>query len=213
MPSSVTAYDLSLDSRSLSKSAFAGVRLAIAGSGLLALVVGILILVWPGSIVAVLGVLFGLYFLISGIAHMARGLFTKSAAGGGRILNILLGVLLVVGGIVAIRNPLNFLAVLGMLIGISWIVEGVAALIETAPDSSRWFGTVFGAIAIVAGVAVLFSPVESVTILVVIGGVFLVLSGFLTAGAGVHVRPRPPGHTRHGLASGRRQLWPAASPT
>lgn len=179
MPSSVTVYGLSLDSRSLSKSAITGVRLAIAGSGLLALVVGILILVWPGSTVAVLGVLFGLYFLISGIVHVARGLFTKSAAGGGRVLNILLGVLLVIGGIVAIRNPLNSLAVLGMLIGISWIVEGVAALIETAPDSSRWFGTVFGAIAIVAGVAVLFSPVESVTILVVIGGVFLVLSGFL----------------------------------
>ena len=179
MPSTVTAYDLSLDSRALSKSEITGVRLAIAGTGLLALVVGIVILVWPDTTVAVLGVLFGLYFLISGIVHVARGLLTKGASGGSRVLNILLGVLLVVGGIVAIRNPLDSLAVLGMLIGISWIVEGVAALVETSPDSSRWFGTVFGAIAVVAGVVVLFSPVESVTILVVIGGVFLVLSGIV----------------------------------
>ena len=94
-------------------------------------------------------------------------------------MNILLDVLLIVGGIVAIRNPLDTLAVLGMLIGISWIVEGVAGLVDTAPDSSRWFGTVFGAIAVVTGVVVLFSPVESVTILVTIGGVFLVLSGII----------------------------------
>lgn len=177
MSSTVTAYDLSLDSRMLSKSEVTGVRLAIAGTGLLALVVGILILVWPDTTIAVLGVFFGLYFLISGIVHVGRGLLTKSASGGSRVLNILLGVLLTVGGIVAIRNPLNSLAILGMLIGISWIVEGVAGLVETAPDSSRWFGTVFGAIAIVAGVVVLFSPVTSVTVLVVIGGVFLILSG------------------------------------
>jgi uncharacterized membrane protein HdeD (DUF308 family) len=177
MPSTVTAYDLSLDSRALSKSEITGVRLAIAGTGLLALVIGVVILVWPNTTVAILGVLFGLYFLISGIVHVARGLFTKGAPGGSRVLNILLGVLLIVGGIVAIRNPLDSLAVLGMLIGISWIVEGVAGLIETAPDSSRWFGTIFGAVAIVAGVVVLFSPVESVTVLVVIGGVFLILSG------------------------------------
>ncbi|WP_166784893.1 DUF308 domain-containing protein [Cryobacterium sp. TMT2-42-4] len=179
MPTTVTAVDLSLDSRALSTSEITGVRLAIAGTGLLALVVGILILSWPDTTVASLGILFGLYFLISGIVHVVRGLFTQGASGGSRVVNILLGVLLIVGGIVAIRTPLDTLAVLGMLIGISWIVEGVAGLVETAPDSSRWFGTVFGAIAVVAGVVVLFSPVESVTILVTIGGVFLVLSGII----------------------------------
>ena len=177
MPDNVTTFDLSMNSRELSNAEITGVRLGIAGTGLLALVVGILILVWPETPVAILGVLFGLYFLISGIVHVARGLFTKGASGGSRVLNILLGVLLIVGGIVAIRNPLDSLAILGMLIGISWIVEGVAGLVEAAPDSSRWFGMVFGAVAIVAGVVVLFSPVESVTVLVVIGGVFLVLSG------------------------------------
>ncbi|TFC53171.1 hypothetical protein E3O47_03605 [Cryobacterium sp. TMT2-17-1] len=156
-----------------------GVRLAIAGTGLLALVVGVLILSWTDATVASLKILFGLYFLISGIVHVGRGLFTQGASGGSRVVNILLGVLLIVGGIVAIRIPLDTLAVLGMLIGSCWIVEGVAGLVETAPDSSRWFGAVFGAIAVVTGVVVLFSPVESVTILVTIGGVFLVLSGII----------------------------------
>jgi uncharacterized membrane protein HdeD (DUF308 family) len=177
MPTSVTVFDLTIDPRVLSKSEIRGVRLAIGGSGVLAMVLGGLVLAWPSATVALLGVLFGLYFLISGIVHLARGLFTRGAAGGSRVLNILLGVLLGIGGIVAIRNPLNSLAVLGMLIGISWIVEGVAGLVETAPDSSRWFGTIFGAVAIVAGTVVLLSPVESVSALVIIGGVFMVLSG------------------------------------
>ncbi|TFC81958.1 hypothetical protein E3T24_14480 [Cryobacterium sp. TmT2-59] len=173
-----TVFDLSMDARTLSKSETTGVRVALGVSGLIALALGVIVLVWPDATVAILGVLFGLYFLISGIVHITRGLFTKGASGGSRVLNILLGVLLGVGGIVAIKNPLNSLVILGMLIGISWIVEGVAGLVETAPDSSRWIGTIFGAIAIIAGTVVLFAPVESISFLVIVGGIFLVLSGF-----------------------------------
>ncbi|WP_158252125.1 DUF308 domain-containing protein [Cryobacterium sp. M23] len=47
-------------------------RPAIAGTGLLALVVGILILSWPDATVASLGILFGLYYLIRGIVHVGE---------------------------------------------------------------------------------------------------------------------------------------------
>ena len=55
--------------------------------------------------------------------------------------------------------------------------EGVAALVETAPDASKWFGTLFGAISVVAGISILLSPVGSLAVLVLVGGVFLIISG------------------------------------
>lgn len=179
MSNIVTGFDLRIDPASLSKSEITGVRLAIAVSGVLAIVLGILILIWPQSTIAVIALLFGLYFLVSGVVRVGRGIFTNGASGGSRLVNILLGVLLIVAGIIAIRNPLDSLVVLALVIGISWIIEGVAALVETAPDSSKWFGTILGVVSVVAGIVVLMSPLESIAVLVIVGGAFLVASGVI----------------------------------
>jgi uncharacterized membrane protein HdeD (DUF308 family) len=175
----VMGFDLRIDPANLTNSELAGTRMAIGVNGAVAIVLGILVLVWPSATVSLIAILIGLYFLVSGAIRLGRGIFMRGATVGGRVLGILLGVLLVVTGIIAIRNPLNTLVVLGLVIGISWIVEGVAAIVETAPDSSKWFGTLFGAISIVAGIVVLLSPLDSVAILAVIAGIFLVVSGVM----------------------------------
>ncbi|TFD48100.1 hypothetical protein E3T33_01870 [Cryobacterium sp. TMT1-2-1] len=110
---------------------------------------------------------------------LSRGIFTGGAGVGGRVLSILLGVFLAIAGIIAIRNPLSSLALLTMVIGISWIIEGVVGLVETSHDSSRWFGWLFGIVAIVAGTVLLLTPIESLGVLVWIGGTFLVGSGVI----------------------------------
>ncbi|GAA3868096.1 hypothetical protein GCM10022381_09380 [Leifsonia kafniensis] len=179
MSQGVTVFDLTIDPTRLTKSEVTGIRVAIGISGLVAVVLGIIVLVWPSSTLSVLAVLFGLYFLIAGIVRVARGLFTTGMSGGLRILAILLGLLLIIAGIITIRNPLDSLVILGMVIGISWIIEGVAALVETAPDSSKWFGTLFGAISIIAGIIVLLTPLQSIGVLVIIGGIFLIASGLI----------------------------------
>jgi uncharacterized membrane protein HdeD (DUF308 family) len=175
----VMGFELGMDPANLTRSELTGIRAAIAVNGVLAIVLGILVLVWPSATVSLLAILVGLYFLISGAIRLGRGVFMRGTSAGSRVLGILLGVLLVLAGIIAIRNPLNTIVVLGLVIGISWIVEGVAAIVETAPDSSKWFGTLFGAISIVAGIVVLLSPLDSVAILAVIAGIFLVVSGLL----------------------------------
>lgn len=177
MSNGIAVFDLTIDPMRLSKSEITGVRVAIALSGLVAIVVGILILVSPTATLSVIAVLFGLYFLITGVVRVARGFLTVGASAGVRILAILLGVLLIIAGIVIIRNPLNSLVILAMVIGISWIIEGIAALVETSRDSSRWFGILFGIVSVIAGIVVLLAPVESISVLVVIGGIFLLVSG------------------------------------
>jgi len=172
-------FDLTVEPESLSRSEISGIRWAFAVSAVLAVVLGILVLVWPESTLTVLATLFGLYFLAAGVVHVARGILTGGAGVGGRVLSILLGVLLVIAGIIAIRNPLSSLALLTMVIGISWIIEGVVGLVETSHDSSKWFGWLFGIVAIVAGTVLLLTPIESLGVLVWIGGIFLVGSGVI----------------------------------
>jgi uncharacterized membrane protein HdeD (DUF308 family) len=87
--------------------------------------------------------------------------------------------LLFILGVAAIRNPIPSLTVLGMVVGVAWIVEGIMALTENESGGSRWYGITFGVLSIIAGVVVLFLPVESLAALVIFGGIFLVVLGIV----------------------------------
>ncbi|WEO79181.1 DUF308 domain-containing protein [Cryobacterium sp. SO2] len=174
-----TVFALSLDPGHLTEREITGIRVAFAVSAVVAIAIGTVLLVWTEATLSVIAVLFGLYFVISGVVRIARGVASTGAATGGRVLNIVLGVLVLILGILALRNPEGSLAVLGLLVGIVWIVEGVAALVEFTTDSSRWPGILLGVVGIVAGVIVLFAPVETIGVLVTIGGIMLIISGLV----------------------------------
>ena len=55
--------------------------------------------------------------------------------------------------------------------------EGVMALAESDRGGSRWFAIVLGILSILAGIVVLFLPLESLAVLVIYGGIFLVVLG------------------------------------
>jgi uncharacterized membrane protein HdeD (DUF308 family) len=172
-------FAIAVDPRRLTPREISGIRVAFAVSGVVAIVIGAILLVWTEATLAVIAVLFGLYFVISGVVRIVRGAASTGSAAGGRVLNIVLGVVVLILGILAIRNPEGSLAVLGLLVGIVWIVEGVAALVEYTTDSSRWPGIVLRVIGVVAGVIVLFAPVATIGVLVTIGGIMLIISGLV----------------------------------
>ena len=67
-----------------------------------------------------------IYFLIAGIAYLGLGIFSKGISGGARTLDIILGLLFIVGGIIVLANPSEsavfFGIFLGILVGILWII-------------------------------------------------------------------------------------------
>ncbi|WP_291050506.1 DUF308 domain-containing protein, partial [Herbiconiux sp.] len=102
---------------------------------ILSLVLGVVILILalnnPDAIVFTIALLFAIYFWITGLVRVVTGIVNNSVSGGMRALSILLGVLLIVAGVIAIRNPEVSLLALALVIGFSWIIEGVLAVIET----------------------------------------------------------------------------------
>jgi len=172
-------FAIAIDPRQLTQREVSGIRAAFAVSAVVAITVGTMLLVWTEATLTVIAVLFGLYFVISGVVRIVRGVASTGSAAGGRVLNIVLGVIVLILGILAIRNPEGSLAVLGLLVGIVWIVEGVAALVEYTTDSSRWPGILLGVVGVLAGVIVLFAPVQTIGVLVTIGGIMLIVSGLV----------------------------------
>ncbi len=173
-------YDLTINTRELGKAAINSIRVALGVVGIVAVVLGALLLFWPTKTASVAAVLFGLYFLVVGVIRLAAGLFTREVAGSYRILNILLGLLVVLAAIFILRDPSIGVTVLGLFVGLAWIIDGVASLVTVSQDSSKWFGILFGIVSIVAGVIVLFIPQATITVLIFIGGIFLLIGGIVS---------------------------------
>ncbi|MEY4101901.1 MAG: hypothetical protein RIR88_35 [Actinomycetota bacterium] len=163
------------DGHETAKQTIKVIQTGLVIGAVLAAVFGGLILAWPGATLLVIAVLLGLYFLIRGVVRLVAGIFAPGLTAGGRTLSNILGILLIAVGIFALKNPGDSLAILGILIGLSWIIDGIATLVEASRAVSRGFAIAAGIISIAAGVVVLFVPIEGVAVLTLVAGIFLIV--------------------------------------
>jgi len=165
------------------KSAVNGIRTALGVGGVLAIIVGILILVWLGKTAAVITAIIAIYAIAAGLVYAGLGIFSKTKGGWARVGHIALGILFIIAGVVALFNlgqTTAWLALfLGILIGIMWIVEGIVALSTLGDASSKGWSIFFAILSIIAGIVVLFAPVWGVAILWWILGISLVVLGII----------------------------------
>lgn len=171
------------DSAELTKSAVNTIRVTLGITGVLALIAGIFITFWPKDSAIVLTVMIGIYFLIAGLAYVGLGIFSKGLSGGARALDIILGILFVIGGVLMLSNPSESAVVLGIflgvLVGILWIVEGAVALAQAGSSASKGWAIFFGILSIIAGIVLLFSPLWGSIILFWVTGVALIVLGII----------------------------------
>ncbi|GAA3868935.1 hypothetical protein GCM10022381_10330 [Leifsonia kafniensis] len=173
----------SLDAAELTKSAVTSIRVALGVGGAVALIIGLLITFQPQAAAATIAILLGVYFIFAGLMYLGIGIFSRGISGGARTLDIFVGVLFLIGAGLAFANlsgTVAFLAVfLGIMIGILWIVEGVATLAQLGDTPSKGWAVFFAIISIVAGIALLFAPVWGAQLLFLLTGIALIVLGIV----------------------------------
>lgn len=173
----------SVDAAELSKSSINTIRTTLGISGAVALIIGILITFWPERSAAVLTAILAIYLLVAGIAYLGMGIFSRGISGGARALDIIVGILFIIGAIIAFANLAQTTAVLAVfiavLIGVLWIVEGVVALAQLGDAPSKAWAIFFGLLSIIAGILVLFSPLWAAEVLFIIAGIALIVLGIV----------------------------------
>jgi uncharacterized membrane protein HdeD (DUF308 family) len=166
--------------------------------GMVAFGVGVMVITWPEATVTVVAVLFGVNLLIDGCLHVVQAILTSSGSGAARALYGLLGALFIVIGVLCLRNLLQSLTVLVVLVGVSWLLAGIFELIITLSSGppSTWntrtaldLGT--GAVALIAGVIVLVYPQLTLGALVILLGISLVVSGVVSVVNAFRQRAEP----------------------
>src|SRR5689334_5056836 len=104
-------------------------------SGILSLVLGVLVLAWPGISILVAAVAFGVYLLITGIAQVVFA-FSLHVSAGSRILLFISGAASLILALLAFRHFGQGYAILllAIWIGVGFIFRGVATTISAVSD-------------------------------------------------------------------------------
>ena len=148
--------------------------------GVLAIGVGAVAFVWPSATVHVIGVLFGIYLLVTGLARAGLLLFAPGYPMLYRILGIIFGVLTAIVGIICLRNIAGSVLLLLVVVAIGWLLDGLVEIFLAAgnPDDpgNNWhFASGLGLI--LGGIAILVWPKLGLTAFVAIGATVLVVVG------------------------------------
>ncbi|WP_341942168.1 DUF308 domain-containing protein [Microbacterium sp. LWH10-1.2] len=165
------------------KSAFKAIRLSLAVSGVLSLIAGIVLLVWPVKSAVIVTGIFATYLIIAGVVYVGLGIFSKAKGGWARVGHILLGLLYVVAGVIAFANlkeaALTLALITVIFIGVSWLFDGIVSLTLLGSDGSRVWTLLYAILSIVAGIYVLFNVLAAGLVLWVFLGVSLVVLGLV----------------------------------
>lgn len=171
--------------------------------GVVTLVLGLIVTFYPSATLNVIAVLLGLLMLASGLFHLIRVFGSNEAH---RVWMGISGLLLVVIGVVLLRHLHLTVAFIGLIIGISWIVQGVTALIVSFSGGSRegrgWW-IFFGIVTLIGGVVITAVPTESVTVLAVLVGIWFIVQGLFEIVGGLMIR----------RAAGKSQATAAGPPS
>ncbi|MFI9771769.1 HdeD family acid-resistance protein [Streptomyces sp. NPDC052415] len=161
-------------------------------TGLASLVLGVLVLVWPGSTLRATGVLFGLYLLLSGVFQLVAAFGTHKTTSL-RVLGFISGALSILLGLFCFRGPMQSLLLLALWIGIGWLIRGITQTVAAVSDPgmpARGRQILLGVVTFAAGAVLIVSPFESVAVLVVVGGIWLVVVGIVEIVTALGIRHR-----------------------
>jgi uncharacterized membrane protein HdeD (DUF308 family) len=159
-------------------------------SGVLAVVLGILVLAWPAITILVAAIFFGAYLLVTGIWQVVFA-FSLHVSAGGRVLLFISGAAALILAVLCFRSLQESILLLAIWIGVGFIFRGVATAVSAISDPTlpgRWWEIFIGGISLVAGVVMLASPFESIATLTFVVGIWLIVIGVFEAVSAFGIR-------------------------
>ncbi|MFD3518051.1 HdeD family acid-resistance protein [Streptomyces sp. NPDC058657] len=165
---------------------------AVLAAGVLSLVLGVAVLVWPGVTLLVVASFFGAYLLVSGVLQLVAAFGTHVSAAL-RVMAFISGALSILLGLLCFRGAMQSLLLLALWIGIGWLFRGITQTVAGISDSempARGWQICLGVLSALAGVVLITSPLDSVAVLTVVGGCWLVAVGVVEIVTGLRIRSR-----------------------
>jgi uncharacterized membrane protein HdeD (DUF308 family) len=168
--------------------------LLVLAAGALTILIGVLVLAWPGATIVVIAWLFAVQLLVAGVLQLVSA-FSAGRGPGARALSVLLGALSILVGLLCLRSTLQTALFLGLVIGALWVVQGVAGVVNAVGSergAERGLGIASGVLSVLGGAVVLIYPGTSLAVLTWLFGIVLVVLGAVLVIQGLAARRAHP---------------------
>jgi uncharacterized membrane protein HdeD (DUF308 family) len=157
--------------------------------GVVAIVFGIIAMVWPIGTALALVVMWGIFALVDGIAAFI-GAF-QVEGGGRKTFYVVMGIVSIIAGIIAVTEPLYAAVALTWVLGI-WLIVRAAfeayAAFTVEEGGMRWLRVLGGVFFLVAGIIFVSRPAASAVGLALWLGFFALLAGIMFVVTGLVAR-------------------------
>lgn len=149
--------------------------------GVLTLILGVAVLVWPDKSIQVASVIFGVFLVVSGVAQVVLA-FTLSVSAASRVFLFIVGALSLILGVLAFRYFEQGYAtwLMAIWVGAGFVFAGMAEIalaIEEPEVPDRGWLICVGVLTLIAGVVVLLWPFDSISVLAVVVGIWIAVAG------------------------------------
>ena len=160
--------------------------------GLIALIIGVLVLLWTGIAVEIIATLFGILIIVTAILAVILGL--KSPPGASRSIGLLIvGILGILVGIIALLHP--WIAAAGITLIIAFLmlffgfIDLSLAIFHPEYTDHRLLLGVSGIISVfLGGVFFLLPTFGAIVLVAVYLGIFTIIYGILSIAIGIAVK-------------------------
>lgn len=150
--------------------------------GVMSVLLGIAMMVWPQITVGIIAILLGAWLLISGVFSLVSSFAAADADTASRVMMAIVGILSILLGVLCFRSIHQAVEILALFVGIGWLLRGIVDLvagIQAKGQEGRGLTIFLGILGIVAGFVVLLWPGITLTVLAWVSGVWLVLVGII----------------------------------
>ena len=168
-------------------------------NGFVALVIGIILLIWPKETLAVLAVLLGIWLIISAILQFVAAVSRRRDDADGapisRTAGIISALIYLITGIFCLFHPFTTVSVLAAIVGVTLLLVGAAAIFSSRQRKAGWRRgpqLIFGIVSMIGGLIVLIWPSVTLLAIVKIAGILLIGSASSKSSPGSgHATPSP----------------------
>lgn len=157
------------------------IKANVVVSAVLCIVLGVVLIIWPGMSVQIACRAIGAVLGIMGICKVVAYFLTKDGSMFSRV-NLILGIIITIIGVWIFMQPDKIIAMVPILVGIIIVLHGLNNLEQTVKlckgqYDKWWVALVLGLVTIGFGVLLICNPFAAVDTLVRAIGIFLVYDG------------------------------------
>lgn len=98
-------------------------------TGILLLLIALFMFIFPAAVAGFFAIILGLVLMLCGVFNVVRATPLRMVAPGFWITNVLVGILVAIGGVVIIWNPFETTELMVQVLGVLLIVSGISDLV------------------------------------------------------------------------------------